>query len=550
MRSGSENLIFWGAGATYSLGQRATASQNQMIKSLVGKCGETLVDRVSRVQHFPAAWHEPFFDLLLILGDEAKTLYDISIAEKEAMSRHWQDTNELALVARIHELRALYDWPTLKEVVRACPGFNETDRLQIQDIFNLIDLHISSRHGFPVAGQFLPVTRLIAARNALQLVINTFFYMDWQNAISSEHHKSALEKHLGFARLLSGHHQQKGLALASEGKQSDSREFYLGDIAFASLNYDPIALWAQFIANKEANEFPPYIGFPSVPLKIFHDFGIFMAVSTISKITDEILPKARVWYPLNEASAQRLNDREYSSRRVRINKFLFPHGCLCWRECPSCGKLSSYMGKEWEFLSPTLIPPPPLRGFVDLASKKITHETEAEREAWDRGEVDARACVHCDEMTYAQHTQAVMQSNFKSQPPSFIDEVQRDLRVATQAADHIILMGYSLPPDDVAYRSFFAARKRRENSGQDKVFCSVVVGTEYGDYWHSPDEIDALIDVMEKGLSPRTTLESARDIFGRDKVRFYGGGIPQVFCEGEQASSSRLEQLINWNSTK
>jgi hypothetical protein len=28
-------------------------------------------------------------------------------------------------------------------------------------------------------------------------------------------------------------------------------------------------------------------------------------------------------------------------------------------------------------------------------------------------------------------------------------------------ADHIILLGFSLPPDDVTYRAFFAARQQK-----------------------------------------------------------------------------------------
>jgi hypothetical protein len=144
-----------------------------------------------------------------------------------------------------------------------------------------------------------------------------------------------------------------------------------------------------------------------------------------------------------------------------------------------------------------------------------------------------------------------MQSNFKAPPPSFIEEVQRDLRVATQAANHVILMGYSLPPDDVTYRAFFAARrqKRSHDGGDGPIVRCSVVGIGYDDHWHGPDEINQMLPQMEKGVSPRTTLEAARDLFGRDNVRFFGGGIPQVFCEGDTASPRRFQQLIDWTST-
>jgi hypothetical protein len=37
--------------------------------------------------------------------------------------------------------------------------------------------------------------------------------------------------------------------------------------------------------------------------------------------------------------------------------------------------------------------------------------------------------------------------------------------------DHIIFMGYSLPPDDVTYRAFFSARRQRQGA---QVRCTVV----------------------------------------------------------------------------
>ncbi len=129
---------------------------------------------------------------------------------------------------------------------------------------------------------------------------------------------------------------------------------------------------------------------------------------------------------MNEAAAQRLNEKEEIGARIRLTKFLFPHGSLCWRECPDCRKLSAYHGDKWELPTSGLFPPPPLRAFdVTTIPNWLGKDELAERTI---GAVDACACLHCGTLTYVQHTQTVMQSSFKSAPPSFIEEIQRELR--------------------------------------------------------------------------------------------------------------------------
>lgn len=247
---------------------------------------------------------------------------------------------------------------------------------------------------------------------------------------------------------------------------------------------------------------------------------------------------------MNESSALQLNDDDHGARdRIRISKFLLPHGCLWWRECPDCGKLSSYMGNTWKCDSPTLIPPPPLKAFV----RDVDYECRLEKELedWKKGKVDARACIHCETLTYAYHTPMIMQSSFKGPPPPFLDEIKRDLRVEVQRAKHVILMGYTLPQDDVDYRAFFAARRLRDKDDRD-VKCSVVVGTSPERRWLGPSEWSAKLDTMTQGEAPRTTLEAARDLFGEDSVRFYGGGIPDVFLEEGRVTDSALDKLLTW----
>lgn len=109
-------------------------------------------------------------------------------------------------------------------------------------------------------------------------------------------------------------------------------------------------------------------------------------------------------------------------------------------------------------------------------------------------------------------------------------------------ADHIILMGYSLPPDDITYRAFFAARRQREISG-GSVRCTVV-GLN--------DPQSSLVGPV--GIDPNKFAEggavtSAREIFGQENVRFCGEGVPGAFCDSAGALSAvKLEALFEWRA--
>ena len=221
-----------------------------------------------------------------------------------------------------------------------------------------------------------------------------------------------------------------------------------------------------------------------------------------------------------------------------LTKFLFPHGCLCWRECPDCRKLSAYYGDQWRLDAPGLIPPPPLRAFeVEPAADGVG---DAERRERESGAIDARACLHCGTRTFAEHTQAVMQSSFKAAPPSFIEEIQRDLRATTMRAKHIIFFGYSLPRDDVAYRAFFSASRQR---GGARVYCTIVNKDDERPAWSGPDELKS------RDFRPDHVVRAAGDLFGMENVRYYNGGVPDVFLDGGVANDSKLEQLLTWSST-
>ena len=548
-------VIFWGAGATAAIGMQTTVEQAEALRKLAfgRERRNPLAQRIREALAGKAEepWTSALHDLLTILGDgdeteEAASAFTVTQDQMQAMRRNWQDgADDDEIRNRIVALRTWYDWPALKAVINVCPGVQEdSDGFQLNDLFNVLDTHGQSGHGFRAQeGEFLTPQRVLGARNALKMLLQTMLYIGWH--YGREANREVLERHYDFAVALGQRMQRQGLELAERSTRFDSRHFYMGDVSFVSLNYDPIALWCQFVANRNLNKSAnvPHIGYPASKLQIFHDLGHFVGGSRVEDKEDlDDTP----WHPMNETAAQRLNDPDHrSGDRIRISKFLFPHGCLWWRECPDCGKLSSYMGDAWEWDSPTLIPPPPLKAFVRDVT--FRHRFPEEREAWDAGEIDARACVHCQTLTYAHHTQTIMQSSFKEPPPPFLDEIKRDLRVAVQNAGHIVLMGYSLPPDDVDYRAFFAARRRQDSENpENPVKCSVVVGRGNGHHWRGPSEWPAMLRDMDEGKPPRTTLEAARDLFGERNVRFYGGGIPNVFLDGGGVTASAVDKLLTW----
>ena len=186
-----------------------------------------------------------------------------------------------------------------------------------------------------------------------------------------------------------------------------------------------------------------------------------------------------------------------------------------------------------------MLPPPPLKTFAHGIPFESWRKDNKERDEWCLGKVDARACVHCETLTYAHHTPVVMQTSFKTPPPPFLEEIQREMRVVVREADHIVLMGYSLPPDDVTYRAFLAARIRKDSERQ--VMCSVVgkqVG--YESRWLYPEELQT------RDPLPEAVIQ-AQQLFGRDNVRYFGGGIPEVFLDGDAAVTAHaVDRLLTW----
>ena len=558
----SRTVLFWGAGATASLGLRMTAEQAKFLRALAPDPEKSEVRPLpSRVRTalgdcVPARWVEAFSDLLKILG-ECGTNAQISATEIHeeqlaAMARNWGRNDKDHLRNRIVELRSLYDWPALVDAINVCPSRAPQHHskstaasggigFELIDLFNLLDMHHQSGHGFRGKDDtFLPPQRVIGARGALRLLVQSLSYVDWHMSARTCAH---LDHHYDFAAEMGRRMQSQGLRIAEGAGPDDfeDRKFILGDVSVVSMNWDPIGLWAQFVANRSLNQASnvPHVGSPARRMQLYHDLGYFVAGPRVKK--DH--PGSKVWQPMNISSARQLNDRNHGANvRIRVSKHLFPHGCLWWRECPNCGKLSSYIGDTWEIATKSLLPPPPLKAFVDTIHFDSWRQDNLERCEWDLGKVDARACVHCKTLTYAHHTPVVMQTSFKAPPPPFLEEIQREMRVVVEKADHIVFMGYSLPLDDVTYRAFLAARVRNKQ-GQRPVRCSVVDKQDGCESrWLYPEDLQIMSGLPE-------VVHSARELFRPNNVRYFGAGIPEVFLDGGgTVTAGSVDRLLRWES--
>ena len=283
----TKTVVFWGAGATASLGIRTTRKQSEFIRDLAQSDGPPLDERVREALRGKAdsPWGDALRDLLTILGDDRCVAKATEVGEYElgAMRRHWMETSESHLRRRILHLRATYDWPSLKVIIKACPGSRRSEGshsesecdegFKINDLFNVMDFHDQSGHGFHAGATFLTPQQVGSAKSALKLLLQAMFFIDWQ--VACEDKDGQLDLHYDFALALGRRMQRAGKRLSHESHEIiyESPKFYLGDVSFVSMNYDPIGLWCQTVANRVLNKNPavPHIGNPARKLEVFLD---------------------------------------------------------------------------------------------------------------------------------------------------------------------------------------------------------------------------------------------------------------------------------------
>lgn len=510
----SENLLIWGAGATSSLGIPTTARQEIFLTELFNKREDIPIET-----YIQKAFNTE--------GEELQELVKIISFFKNREEQEFDDIP--------HYLKNEYDWETLEKVIKCCPKKKST--ISLVDLYGILDLYLSENRGFSLMGEPISYNQLLNAKHLLILLIQLFFYCHYQKMLNKK--MDILEQYYEFYKVLAVEMLEDGYDSFNDQPIND-RGYYLFNYSIVSLNWDPILLWLIFNVHKDLNdENSFYVDSPPRKLKLFNDFGTFLGTRSVDK-------ELKIWYPFNEAVVQRINNRSsLTDKRVRIGKFYFPHGSSAWRECPHCGKLMMYMGEEWGYKSKSLMAPLPFKYF----SNKFQPRTKQEQKWNNNQEYDAIECIFCGNKTTFKDTTMLIQSAFKGRNTSFIEEIQRDMRISFEKANHIIFMGYSLPADDISYRSMLASRCQCKDGEEKKLKVTIVLYDAKADVkWYEGEELEMYLKKYSDSEAAQS-ITRIKEVLGEDTaIRAYLQGVPNVFLDSnKRISKEKVLNLINWN---
>ena len=533
----SENLVFIGAGSTSSLGIPTTSTQSKFFRKLAEAKNEQELSNLL-TNYFLEPDLSKIIAFLKIL-EVSDSIFNISNSDIKNASHIFNNKKEDLLKKRIIELRLEYDWNAAKKIIKICPEplDSNNDNL-IFDLYSIIDNKLLTKQSLNpnIDESTLPLTRLNGARNFLILLTNMLISSAWFKITIGEK-EAEFEKYKNFIIAFDHLMLKEGFTNNSvKNYKKESRDFYLFSTSFVSFNFDMVFPWIFMNSHYTLNHNPVYI--QNHPLKLWLDYNVEHRGRKINN-NNKIIPTLE----FTESVASRENEDDHIGTPInRAGKFYFAHGSANWRECPACGRLTFYFGtseKKWNFKSSELIPPFPIPLFK---SEQNIHRTEKEYEWQAILHNDSLQCMHCGQETKTNDSPMIMQTIYKSTPTSFLEEIQRNVKIELKKASHIILLGYSLPKDDVIwYHTFSEAVRSRINSNKE-AFCTIVIGYKGKNCYLYGDELLKYIKSSPKddeafGIN---AIINCISIFGLSKVRAWTGGIPQVFGKCTEADVKEL----------
>ncbi len=548
----SEVLVVIGAGATAKLGMPQSSAQSDVFRAL----SKDNVDYTKVLkEYFTGDDLSKIVSFFKALDGSNEDIGNFSITKddiNEIKNVYRGCNDEDLLKNRLLELRRDYDWNALRKIIDVCPN-DESDDTIIYDVYSIIDKKLHANQSIKVVNgkieEILPLSRIQGARNFLTMFINLLFASAWNN-ICNDENSDEFSKCKKFINAFTKMMQDEGHKFYERGFDVNSRDFYLFSCSFVSLNFEMVFPWLLMNSHREFNkDKKTYID--DHPIKLWLDYGVEHRGR--KTVNGKVVPTLE----FAEAVASRENEDDHIGTELnRAGKFYFAHGSSNWRECPVCGRMTFYNGGNcWEYKSKKMIPPFPIPLFEPIDEKSLTSKELEWRKSLH---YDSLQCMHCGSETKALDAPMIMQTMLKTTPTSFLEEIQRNVKVALSNARHIVLLGYRLPPDDTIWYEAFAEAVKGREKGQE-AYCSVVVGKyeKLGDRWLYGQELKNFVEghknddnAVSLGV---TAIQSALAIFDENKVRAWIGGIPEIFGNCTESDVRELfypEKFVNWKGTR
>lgn len=263
-----------------------------------------------------------------------------------------------------------------------------------------------------------------------------------------------------------------------------AREFFIADYSIINFNWDLCSLFPIIEANKKLNhENDRYINKEGLPqLRMYTDFNYECAS----------FMNGAPWFPFTEPAAAIANSEKHmGKRRVVLLKAFFPHGLMNSFKCPKCARHSLYLGEKLE---------------IKEVSKTINYRVGTK----------LYNCPNCDTEIRANDFNILVQSNFKERN-SFLEETRIKMFCELESAEKLVFIGYSMPQDDIDYRTFFKSLNNVEK---------VYVDLKDNDYAHDFKKISNDDDLNNYSDDTRKTIRNYLSAF--QQIHLNTKGFPDA----------------------
>jgi len=342
----------------------------------------------------------------------------------------------------------------------------------INDVFNLIDTALYLKTGLYSNEEKVEYMVLLQAKRGLISCI----FEEFKNKIATID-DCVYEKYVNFYYQLAKRELDKKI---NGNVKMDAREFFIADYSIINFNWDLCSLFPIIAANKKLNdENDRYINIDGLPqLRMYTDFN-YECASMLNSLP---------WYPFTEPAAYVANSNKHNGkRRVVLLKAFFPHGLMNSFKCPKCARHSLYLGNHLE---------------IKEVSKSIDYNLNKK----------LYNCPSCGTEISAKDFNVLVQSNFKERN-SFLEETRIKMFCELESAEKLVFVGYSMPQDDIDYRTFF-----KSLNNVNEVYVVLHDHNEHDFKQISMDDLTTYSD------ETRTAIENYLSVF--NKVRFNTKGFP------------------------